>query len=73
MPVGLPELNYLLKGGAMVYSGIIGVGHHYYWFGEPSLWLALGSTISALEPVPIRLLGIPGRWRHGTFHYDAGG
>jgi len=37
-------------------AGIIGVGHHYYWFGEPSLWLALGSTISALEPVPILLL-----------------
>jgi nitric oxide reductase subunit B len=37
-------------------SGIIGVGHHYYWFGEPSFWLALGSTISALEPVPILLL-----------------
>jgi nitric oxide reductase subunit B len=37
-------------------AGIIGVGHHYYWFGEPSLWLALGSTVSALEPVPIMLL-----------------
>ncbi len=37
-------------------SGIIGVGHHYYWFGEPSFWLALGSTISSLEPVPILLL-----------------
>lgn len=37
-------------------AGIIGVGHHYYWFGEPSFWLALGSTISALEPVPILLL-----------------
>lgn len=37
-------------------AGIIGVGHHYYWFGEPSFWLALGSTISALEPVPIMLL-----------------
>jgi len=39
-----------------VAAGIIGVGHHYYWFGEPSFWLALGSTISALEPVPIALL-----------------
>lgn len=39
-----------------VSAGIVGVGHHYYWFGEPSLWLALGSTISALEPVPIALL-----------------
>lgn len=39
-----------------LFSGIIGVGHHYYWFGAPSFWLALGSTISALEPVPIALL-----------------
>ncbi|MEW6187000.1 MAG: cbb3-type cytochrome c oxidase subunit I [Thermodesulfobacteriota bacterium] len=39
-----------------VSSGVVGVGHHYYWFGEPSFWLALGSTISALEPVPILLL-----------------
>lgn len=39
-----------------LFAGIIGVGHHYYWFGEPSFWLALGSTVSALEPVPILLL-----------------
>jgi nitric oxide reductase subunit B len=39
-----------------LFAGIIGVGHHYYWFGEASFWLALGSTISALEPVPILLL-----------------
>lgn len=39
-----------------LFSGIIGVGHHYYWFGMPSFWLALGSTISAIEPVPILLL-----------------
>ncbi|MEW5725238.1 MAG: cbb3-type cytochrome c oxidase subunit I, partial [Thermodesulfobacteriota bacterium] len=26
-------------------SGIIGVGHHYYWYGEPSFWLALGSVV----------------------------
>lgn len=37
-------------------AGIVGVGHHYYWWGEPSFWLALGSTFSALEPVPILLL-----------------
>ncbi|MBI3986151.1 MAG: cbb3-type cytochrome c oxidase subunit I [Lentisphaerae bacterium] len=39
-----------------LFSGIIGVGHHYYWFGTPSFWLALGSTTSTLEPVPILLL-----------------
>jgi len=37
-------------------GSLTGEGHHYYWFGEPSFWLALGSTISALEPVPILLL-----------------
>ncbi len=42
--------------GLALFAGIIGVGHHYYWFGEPSFWLALGSTVSALEPVPILLL-----------------
>ncbi len=42
--------------GLALSAGIIGVGHHYYWFGEPSFWLALGSSISALEPVPIFLL-----------------
>ncbi|MDX9754442.1 MAG: cbb3-type cytochrome c oxidase subunit I [bacterium] len=39
-----------------LFSGIIGVGHHYYWFGDPDLWLALGGVISTMEPVPIVLL-----------------
>lgn len=42
--------------GLALSAGIIGVGHHYYWWGQPSFWLALGSTVSALEPVPILLL-----------------
>ncbi len=37
-------------------SGVIGVGHHYYWFGDPDLWLALGGVISTMEPVPLLLL-----------------
>jgi len=39
-----------------MFSGIIGVGHHYYWFGDPDLWIALGGVISTMEPVPILLL-----------------
>ncbi|MBI5241235.1 MAG: cbb3-type cytochrome c oxidase subunit I [Elusimicrobia bacterium] len=34
-------------------SGILGTAHHYYWYGGPSLWLALGSVFSSLEPVPL--------------------
>ena len=59
--LGLVELQAGLRTvyftvGLALSAGIVGVGHHYYWFGEPSFWLALGSTISALEPVPILLL-----------------
>ncbi len=39
-----------------MFSGVIGVGHHYYWFGDPDLWFALGGVISTMEPVPILLL-----------------
>ncbi|MBI4556577.1 MAG: cbb3-type cytochrome c oxidase subunit I [Candidatus Hydrogenedentes bacterium] len=46
---------YLTASLAM-FSGIIGVGHHYYWFGDPDLWLALGGVVSTMEPVPIILL-----------------
>lgn len=54
-----------------LFAGIIGVGHHYYWFGTPSFWLALGSTVSALEPVPILLL-LSDVW-HGQKAVAAGG
>lgn len=39
-------------------SGIIGIGHHYYWIGAGPLWIALGSVFSALEVVPLTLLAI---------------
>jgi len=45
-----------LTASLALFSGIIGVGHHYYWFGDPDLWLALGGVISTMEPVPILLL-----------------
>jgi nitric oxide reductase subunit B len=37
-------------------SGIIGTAHHHFWYGGPSLWLALGSVFSSMEPVPLILL-----------------
>lgn len=39
-------------------SGIIGTAHHYYFVGLPEFWLALGSTFSALEVIPLTLLGV---------------
>ncbi|MBP7736533.1 MAG: nitric-oxide reductase large subunit [Spirochaetes bacterium] len=38
-------------------SGIIGTFHHLYWSGTPAPIMALGGVFSALEVVPLTLLG----------------
>ncbi len=37
-------------------SGIPGTAHHYFWYGGPSFWLAIGGVFSSIEPVPLILL-----------------
>lgn len=37
-------------------SGVIGIGHHYYYNGSAEAWLGLGAVFSALEVVPLTLL-----------------
>lgn len=46
-------------------TGILGLGHHYFWIGTPTYWLTIGGVFSAMEPLP--LLGM-------VIHaiYDAG-
>ncbi len=34
-------------------AGILGTAHHYFWYGGPSYWLAVGSVFSSMEPVPL--------------------
>jgi len=34
-------------------TGILGLGHHYFWIGTPAYWLAIGGLFSALEPLPL--------------------
>lgn len=34
-------------------SGILGIGHHYFWIGTPEYWWEIGALFSALEPVPL--------------------
>ncbi|HPQ71908.1 MAG TPA: nitric-oxide reductase large subunit [bacterium] len=38
-------------------SGVIGTFHHLYWSGSPVAVVALGAVFSALEVVPLSLLG----------------
>lgn len=37
-------------------SGVIGIGHHYYYNGSAEIWIAFGAVFSALEVIPLTLL-----------------
>lgn len=37
--------------GLTFLSGILGIGHHYYYIGAPNYWLWIGGAFSALEPL----------------------
>ena len=39
-----------------MFSGLIGMGHHYYFIGAPEYWMWLGSIFSALEPLPFFMM-----------------
>ncbi|WP_327051418.1 nitric-oxide reductase large subunit [Halomicrococcus gelatinilyticus] len=34
-------------------SGVVGVSHHYWWIGQPDVWVPLGSVFSTLELIPL--------------------
>jgi len=52
-------------------SGIPGTAHHYFWYGGPSFWLAIGGVFSSLEPVPLILL-VTRAWMEYKSIKDAG-
>ena len=37
-------------------SGVLGIGHHYYYNGSPEVWISIGAVFSALEIIPLTLL-----------------
>nr|WP_274620433.1 cbb3-type cytochrome c oxidase subunit I [Colwellia maritima] len=46
---------YVIIAMALI-SGLIGMGHHFFWIGAPKYWLWMGSVFSALEPVPFFMM-----------------
>ena len=49
-------------------TGILGLGHHYFWIGTPNYWLAIGGFFSALEPLPLLGMVIHAIYDAGTHH-----
>ena len=41
-----------------LFGGILGTLHHLYWTGTPTSIIAVGAVFSALEVVPLALLGV---------------
>ncbi len=46
-----------------LFGGILGTLHHLYWTGTPTSVIAVGAVFSALEVVPLALLGFEG-WQN---------
>lgn len=46
---------YVIIAMALI-SGLIGMGHHYFWIGPGVYWLWLGSVFSAIEPLPFFMM-----------------
>lgn len=42
-----------IEAGLVLFTGILGTGHHYYWIGTPGYWLWVGGIFSAFEPLPL--------------------
>ncbi|MBI4848991.1 MAG: cbb3-type cytochrome c oxidase subunit I [Nitrospirae bacterium] len=45
-----------IETGLVLFTGILGLGHHYYWIGTPKYWLWVGGFFSSLEPIPLLLM-----------------
>ncbi len=48
---------YVIIAMALI-TGLIGMGHHYFWIGAPEYWQWWGSVFSALEPIPFFMMTV---------------
>ncbi len=52
-------------------SGILGLGHHYFWIGTPEYWLTVGGFFSALEPVPLVAMVVHAVYDSGVHRFKS--
>jgi nitric oxide reductase subunit B len=51
-------INVLFATVIFMAGGVLGTFHHLYWTGTPTAVLAIGASFSALEVVPLALIGL---------------
>jgi nitric oxide reductase subunit B len=49
-------------------TGVLGIGHHYFWIGTPKYWLGIGGLFSALEPLPLLGMVVHAVYDAGEHH-----
>lgn len=49
-------------------TGVLGIGHHYFWIGTPKYWMGIGGFFSALEPLPLLGMVIHAIYDAGAHH-----
>jgi len=49
----LAEKAVMVQALLVMGTGVIGVSHHYWWVGQPDVWVPIGSAFSTLELVPL--------------------
>lgn len=52
-PRRIVEMWLYIEVALVLGTGILGLGHHYFWIGTPQYWLHIGGFFSALEPLPL--------------------
>jgi len=52
-------------------TGILGLGHHYFWIGTPRYWFAIGGVFSAFEPLPLLGMVVHAVYDAGSRHLQA--
>lgn len=59
-------INVLFATVIFMAGGVLGTFHHLYWTGTPTAVLAVGASFSALEVVPLALIGMEAyeTWSH---------
>lgn len=59
-------INVLFATVVFMSGGVLGIFHHLYWTGTPTAVLAVGACFSALEVVPLALIGLEAyeTWSH---------
>lgn len=52
-------------------SGILGLGHHYFWIGTPEYWFSIGGFFSALEPIPLVAMVVHAVYDSGVHRFKS--